>query len=373
MDSMSPDRSVEDRISAWLQSEAPDQLPDRVLRATFQRTGAGRERRVLGWRRFGTLSMTPATAVAGFVAIALVVAGAVLLPRAISPYGGNPTPPPTPTLTANPSSTLEPVSLTGQIAFERTVDGNTDIYLMNLDRTGYLRLTDDPAPDRNPGWSPDGKRIVFTREDVGIGDLFVMNADGSEQRQLTAGPFSEDDGRFSPDGASIAYWRGHEASTQLRLVDPDGSNDRLVLELTYAYTGGVAWTADGQAILFNRDLSPEGGQIDIIRVEIASKALTAITADPGDDSNFALSPDGTTIAFQSDRSPGGIFLMDLDGANVRYLIGTWTKGRPLSWSPDGQYLVLAHVDGWLYLARADGGQLTKWAEGGKAVAWRPSS
>ncbi len=370
---MTMDRSAEERISQWLLEEAPSQLPDRVLQATFERTGASRQRRTLGWRRFGTLQVRPATVAAGLGAIALLVAGALLLPRANSPFGGNPTLAPPATPSAIPSPTLEPVSFSGQVAFERTVAGNTDIYLMNLDRTGLMRLTDDPAPDGNPGWSPDGKRIVFTREVAGNGDLFIMNADGSGQTALTVSPVAEDDGRFSPDGASIAYWRGHERSAQLRLVDLDGSNDRLVIEFTEAFTGSIAWTADGQAILFNRDLSTSGGQIDIVRVEIASKTLTAITTTPGDDGTFALSPNGTTIAFQSDRAPGGIFLMDVDGSNVRHMIGSWTKGTPLSWSPDGQRLVFAQLDGWLYVVQTDGNQLIKWTEGGGSVAWRPGT
>jgi Tol biopolymer transport system component len=303
----------------------------------------------------------------GAAAIAVIIIGVVLRPEA--PFGGPGSPSPAPSGSANGS--LSPIALTGQIAFERTVDGNTDIYLMNLDRTGLVRLTDDPAPDRNPGWSPDGERIVFTRVVAGAGDIWIMNADGSEQRQLTVGVLSEDDGRFSPDGSTIAYLRGHEGSAELRGVDPDGPSDVLFLELTQPFTGGIGWAGDGQAILFGRDLSTSGGQIDIMSVDFASKMPTALTTEPGDDGSFAVSPSGTTIAFQSDRSPGGIFLMDADGSNVRHVIGSWTDGTPLSWSPDGQRLVIGQLDGWLYLVRTDGTELAKWTEGDGTVAWRP--
>jgi Tol biopolymer transport system component len=371
MDSMNRDRSVEDRISLWLESEAPDQLPDRVLRATFELTRRRRQHRMLpAWRPFARLRLTRELAAFGTAAIVLLLAGAALLPRWDARFGGAPTPSPSPTPTATASPTLEPVSLSGEIAFERTVDGNTDIYLMNLDRTGLVRLTDDPAPDRDPGWSPRGEHLVFTRDVAGVSQLFVT-PDGKSEVPLTTSAEGGTDGRFSPDGGSIAYWRGGEGSAQLRLIDADGSNDRLVRQFTDPFTGGVAWTADGRAILFGRDLSTSGGGIDIIKLDIASKALTAITTEPGDDSTFAVSPDGTTIAFQSDRLQGGIFLMDVDGSNVRHVIGTWTKGTPVSWSPDGQHLVVAQPDGWLYLVRTDGTELIKWTQGGPGVAWRP--
>ena len=275
-----------------------------------------------------------------------------------------------PSPTVNASPTLAPVSLRGQIAFEWTVDGNTDIYLMNLDRTGLQRLTDDPAIDRNPGWSPDGERIVFTRGVAGAGDLFVMNADGSGQMPLADTPENEEHGRFSPDGGSIGFWRGNDQAAALQLMDPNGSNDREVIGFTDTWTAGVSWTADGQAILFNRDI---GTGIDIVRVEIASGDLTPITEDsPGDESSFALSVDGATIAVQSDRVPGGIFVMDVDGTHARHVTGAWTKGYPVSWSPDGEHLAYSQPDGWIYLVRIDGSEVTPWAQGGLDLAWRPA-
>jgi Tol biopolymer transport system component len=43
------------------------------------------------------------------------------------------------------------------------------------------RLTNDPASDNDPDWSPDGTQIAFVRN----GDIFVMKADGSDHINLT--------------------------------------------------------------------------------------------------------------------------------------------------------------------------------------------
>lgn len=58
-----------------------------------------------------------------------------------------------------------------------------DIYAMHPDGTGLVRLTDSPAYEDGPVWSPDGSKIAF-RSDYKI---FVMNADGSDQTRLTGG------------------------------------------------------------------------------------------------------------------------------------------------------------------------------------------
>ena len=54
----------------------------------------------------------------------------------------------------------------GKIAFASYRDGNFDIYLMDADGGGQTRLTENPAEDFSPAWSPDGKRLalVSTRD-----------------------------------------------------------------------------------------------------------------------------------------------------------------------------------------------------------------
>lgn len=383
---MTRERTVDERISAWLLEEAPDQLPDRVLQATFERTRPSRQRRAwLRRRPFSMIRVTPPESTTGVViplvivvATLVIAVGVALLPQSNTSVGAGlgPSPSITPSASATdrltPDPSLTPIALTGQVAFERTVDGNTDIYLMNLDRTGLVRLTDDPAVDVNPGWSPDGRQILFRRVVDRAGDLYVANADGSDPRRLTESTENEYDGRFSPDGRTIAFWRSDDAATELRLMDRDGSNDRPVVRFEATFTAGVNWTADGQAILFNKG-EAGGAGIDIVRIDLDSMALTQVTTTPERDGSFALSRDGTTIAFQSDRLPAGIYLMGVDGSNIRHLTGSQATGYPVSWSPDGEHLVRSQPDGWLYLVRTDASETIRWTPGGLEVAWRPGS
>jgi TolB protein len=59
---------------------------------------------------------------------------------------------------------------------------------MNADGSGLVRLTDNPALDSMPAWSPDGYYIAFLSERDGNAEVYLMRADGSEERNLTNNP-----------------------------------------------------------------------------------------------------------------------------------------------------------------------------------------
>jgi len=312
-----------------------------------------------------------AIAVVGFAALNLVRPGSGPGGRstASAPAAASPTPTVHPSSTA--TATLSPVSLTGQIAFQRSVDSNVDLYTMNLDRTALVRLTSDPGDDQDPSWSPDGERIVFTRGEGEARDVYVINADGTGETRLTTSPEGEDRPAFSADGSKIRFLRYVDPDFfDIYEMDADGANARRLWHQDGAWAAGPAWSPQDRFVYFNLDTSG-GGTIDIGRLDTTTGALTRLSPSPGDDSTFAISRDGSTIVFQSDRPPAGLFLMDIDGSNVRHLFGDWSKGRGVSWAPDGRHIAFEDEDGWLSLLDLDGTDPIRWTQG-LAPAWRPT-
>ena len=63
--------------------------------------------------------------------------------------------------------------------------GNADIWTVDVSSAEMRRLTDDPAYDVNPVFSPDGSRIAFQSDRGGRLEVWIMDADGSSQIALT--------------------------------------------------------------------------------------------------------------------------------------------------------------------------------------------
>jgi Tol biopolymer transport system component len=82
-----------------------------------------------------------------------------------------------------------------QIAFARKLaEGNYDIFVVGVDGSGLKQLTDDPALDVLPAWTPDG-RILFRSARGGEWGIYIMNRDGSGQEKIKDVPAGPDWGR----------------------------------------------------------------------------------------------------------------------------------------------------------------------------------
>jgi hypothetical protein len=102
------------------------------------------------------------------------------------------------TATAQAQATATARAQAGRIAFASNRDGNREIYVMNADGSGVTRLTNNPADDVVPSWSPDGRRIAFESDRDGNLEIYVMNADGSGQTNLTNNPADDVVPSWSP-------------------------------------------------------------------------------------------------------------------------------------------------------------------------------
>src|SRR5690606_10472946 len=106
-----------------------------------------------------------------------------------------------------------------RLAFSSRRGATWDIYVRSADGLGLLRLTDDPAMDTGPLWSPDGREVVFLSNRGVRWDLYRAPADGlGEVRRLTNHPSREDGASLSPDAARIAFTEDIDRPTSRILV-----------------------------------------------------------------------------------------------------------------------------------------------------------
>ncbi len=216
--------------------------------------------------------------------------------------------------------------LAGRIAFVTNVDGNLDICSMKPDGSDVRRLTDDPARDAEPKWSPDGTRIAFKSRRDGNDEIYVMNADGSNPVNVTRNPATDEDCSWSPDSTEMCFASDRDGNFEIYLMRADGANVRR------------------------------------------------LTANPSKDLSPCLSPDGLSIVFISQREGrDGIYVMNSDGTGVRPLPSTGGNPR---WTPDGKSIVFHHAtDGNMdiWMINADGTGLKRLTRSPEAEALPSSS
>jgi len=145
---------------------------------------------------------------------------------------------------------LQPVALGKRVAFRRDDGVTRRIYAVNIDGTALIRLTDGPL-DGEFGASPKGDRIAFaseTGQDFGR-DIFLMDVASRGITQLTYSPTVYKAGvAFSPDGKRIAFTRADPGQNEsIFVMNADGTE---VTRLTQGYDFLPRWSPDGKRIGF---------------------------------------------------------------------------------------------------------------------------
>ncbi len=230
----------------------------------------------------------------------------------------------------------------GGIVFQSDLDGDNDIYL--LTGTGLRRLTDDPASDEFPKWSPDGRRIAFSSNRTGRFQIHVMAADGSGVRQVTrSGADAIEEGWF-PDGTRLAFTeerrRGLGRSFVLMETDLEGGEARPLLP---GFDGSSALPEFSPAAPLLAFTGKRLRGWDVYVADLGAKAARALT-EGGRACRPHFSPDGSKIAYTSSEADGkgDIWIMNPDGSGKERLTERpETYDYFASWSPDGRSIVFS--------------------------------
>jgi Tol biopolymer transport system component len=167
-----------------------------------------------------------------------------------------------------------------RIAFER----NGEIIIINADGTNPTavpHLTDDA--DRVPSWSPDGTKLAVARDRgfTQIEKIWVISLDGTEAVQLTDGSSQATDPEWSPDGSRIAFVTNREGPAHVYLMNADGTGQTRLT--TVGPSGWPSWSPDGSRLAI-----AAAGDIYVVNADGSNP--TRVTDDPADDSTPAWGP-----------------------------------------------------------------------------------
>ena len=184
----------------------------------------------------------------------------------------SPTPSPAPTNTpavaaADAASAAElawptpdPLSKGGSLAFSLRQAGNTDLYAVTVGRSSPIQLTTHPAEDRDPAWSPDGRRLAFSSQRNGNWDLYVLDLPAGKLTRLTDDPAFDGAPAWSPDGRWLVFETYRNLNLDLYIVAADGESAPIRLTENEAADFSPSWSPGGRHIAFT---SRRSGNNDI--------------------------------------------------------------------------------------------------------------
>ena len=135
------------------------------------------------------------------------------------------------------------------IAFYSFRNGNRDLYLMSSDGGSLQQITSDPAQERYPDWSPDGSSLVFFSDKTGRQEVYIISKDINGRwgalRQLTS-----KEGRYpkwSPDGKRIAY----VSNGDVLLISPEGGDSKVLVPRQPSIDAWfLGWSRDGRTLYY---------------------------------------------------------------------------------------------------------------------------
>ena len=280
---------------------------------------------------------------------------------------------------------LQPSSAQSQTQAIRPIDlllASNQLALLNAEAAASTRseqvstIQAAVAASNPPSWS----RMAFQSRRSGNWDIYISAPDGAQQVPLTNDALVDIEPSLARGGQQIAFISNRRKRDLLTLhvMNTSGANLRALTD-SEGNDNNPSWSPDGYTIAFESNRS---NNTDIYRITADKTGLLRLTYTDGYDGQPSWSPDGSQLVFTSNRTGVySLWRMNADGSNQTQLTFTSPALYP-AWSPDGDKVAFSmdgSGDGFVELWQMDidGNNLQKLADNyfqGDAwqAAWSPN-
>lgn len=211
------------------------------------------------------------------------------------------------------------------------------------------------------------KIVVSRTTKPGEKEIFVMDWDGANPRQVTRHGTISQSPTWSWDGRDIAYssfaYHANQKTRNIDLFTYDlESGKRFAISYRTGVNSGASYMPDDRHLLLTLT---NGGKADIYRMTVDGRSTEKVTNARANELNVepVPSPDGSKIAFSSDRSGNAmIYVMNADGSGVKRLTIAGKYNSSPAWSPDGKKIAFAGYDAShfdIFLMNSDGTNMSR--------------
>ena len=233
-----------------------------------------------------------------------------------------------------------------RVVFTSNRSGNLDIWSLHRHAGVIRRLTDNPADDWDPAFSPDGKHLLFSSSRTGQFEIWMANADGTNPRQVTRGGFDCENPTMTPNGKWFVCLVADPQKNGIWKIRPDGAE---TTKLTRSGYGIPEISPDGQYLAYFWDASADLRILRVLSLKTGEPVPFEIKLPIQKETIASLGrlrwmPGGIAIAFAGpdERGVNGVYVQDFtpgqDTLASRRPLGGFDREHPaesFGISPDG--------------------------------------
>ena len=179
-----------------------------------------------------------------------------------------------------------------RVVFSSNRSGNLDVWALEVGSGSVRRLTDHPADDWDPAVMPDG-RILWSSNRTGHFEIWTAEADGARPRQLSHDGSLAENPTITPDGSWIVFNSRQPRQPGIWRMRPDGTGAALVVG---GNTRLPEVSPDGKYVLYLTDIRLDRLSLRVARLD-GSGELPFVMSMSSEGGRARWLPDGSAIAF----------------------------------------------------------------------------